>query len=141
MRSLIGLVAGVVVAGLTIFLVEWIGGIVAPAPAGFSRLSPAELPAAIAALPFANQLAVPVAWFLGALGGACLAVGLSNRAWTGWAVAGVILALVLLTVATIRHPLWMTVAGIAGPIVAGWIAARLARPRDVLPGEVSHETV
>lgn len=140
MGALIGLVLGLVAAGLTVFLIEGIGAAIAPAPAGFNRISPAELPAAIAALPFASKLFVPLAWFLGALGGACLATGLSRRAWTGWAVAGVILALVLITVATIRHPLWMTIAGVAGPILAGWIASRLATPRAVTIDEPSPKT-
>jgi hypothetical protein len=29
----------------------------------------------------------------------------------------------------IPHPLWMTIAGIALPIPAAWLAARLVRPK------------
>ncbi|NJC34787.1 hypothetical protein GGR88_002301 [Sphingomonas jejuensis] len=127
MRAVLGLIVGIVVGVLTVALVERIGGLLAPAPPSFTRLTPAELPAAIAALPLANKLSVVLAWFLGALGGAALAVGVSCRAWPGWVVAGLILALVLLTILAITHPLWMAIAGIAGPLLAGFIATRLAR--------------
>ncbi|HEV8694671.1 MAG TPA: hypothetical protein VGQ93_10910 [Lysobacter sp.] len=76
------------------------------------------------------MLVVLAGWTLGAFFGGWIAARIARHRLAAALVIG---ALVLLGVIAnsmlIPHPLWMTLAGIALPIPAAWVAARLVTRR------------
>ena len=119
-RNLAGLAAGLAVALIAIVLVEAIGHQLFPAPPGYDMSQGSSL-----ALPFETLVWPVIGWLLGALAGSWVALRISATRWTGWAIAGFVLAGTIFNFALITHPVWMMAAGALGPLLGGWIAQRL----------------
>jgi hypothetical protein len=129
MRMLVGIVAGVVVAFLCVFAVEWIGHGLYPAPAGLDIIKPADQARLMEAMPSAAKAMVLIGWFVGALAGAWVANRIAGRGLAGWIVALLVIAAGVATMLMIPHPAWMWAGGIALPLLGAWIADRMAPKR------------
>jgi pimeloyl-ACP methyl ester carboxylesterase len=131
-RGIAATVAGVLVAGLTIAGVEWLGHRLYPPPAGLKADDLEALAAHVAAMPIGALLFVLLAWLLGVfLGGllAALLAGRRPRLYAG-VIAAVILLGAIANFAMIPHPAWfMALAVISLPLV-GFAAAGLATARS-----------
>jgi hypothetical protein len=125
MRMLIGAVAGIVVAFLIVLAVEFVGHAVFPPPAGLDIHDPADQARLMEAMPAAAKAFVLLAWFLGALAGALVANRIAGQRLAGWIVALLVIAGGVATMLMIPHPAWMWAAGIALPLLAGWLAGRM----------------
>ena len=68
---------------------------------------------------------------IGALAGAWTANRIAGRTIAGWVVALLVIAGGVATMMMFPHPAWMWAGGILLPLLAGWIAARLAPERTV----------
>ena len=128
-RKLAAGVAGVVVALLTIQLVEMLGHLVYPPPADIEFGDPDQVREFIASLPVGSILFVGAAWalgaFLGTLAGALLAG--SRPLPYAIVVGGMVLAGAATMLAIIPHPWWFTVAAPAAIVIAA-LAAAVAAP-------------
>lgn len=136
MRKLLGVGAGVIAAFLLIALLETIGTTIYPLPAELESMESADsaaIAAAIAEIPLPAKILVVVGWLVGTLGGAWLALRISDWRWSGWIVAALVIAAGLVNVALLPHPFWMQASTVAMPLVGGWLAARLHR--KPYPGE------
>ena len=126
-RTILAVLAGLVVAWITITLCEFGGVALHPPPPGTNLADPQALAAFIGAAPPSAMLLVLLGWVAGAFDGGLVAALISRRHKNGAALT--IGALVLLGVIAnnlmIPHPLWMTVAGVLLPVPAAWLAARL----------------
>jgi hypothetical protein len=129
MRMLMGIVAGVVVAFLCVFAVEWIGHDLYPTPAGLDLNKPADQARLMEAMPSAAKAMVLIGWFVGALAGAWVANRIAGRGLAGWIVALLVIAAGVATMLMITHPGWMWAGGIALPLLGAWIADRMAPKR------------
>jgi hypothetical protein len=130
MRILLGVLAGAVVAGLCVFLVEMIGHSIFPLPPGLDPKDPADQQTLMNVMPAAAKAMVLLGWFLGALLGALTANRIARRALAGWIVALLVVAAGVVTMVMIPHPGWMWAGGILLPLAAGWLARRLANVPD-----------
>lgn len=121
LKRVLGTIAGIIICGLVIFIIEWLGG----------RLFPGATEAAAAGdlsrVPVGALITVLVGWFVGPLVGGYVAVRIADRGWVAWIVAGFVVLGVVLNTTMIPHPLWMVVLGLLLPLLAGWITSR-ARP-------------
>jgi hypothetical protein len=128
MRIVLGVVAGVVVAMLSVFAVEYAGQAVYPPPAGTDLNDLEQVARMMASAPTAALAFVAAAWFVGALAGAWTANAVARRALAGWVVALLVLAASIAIMLMIPgHPTWMWAAGILLPLIGGWLAQRLAK--------------
>ncbi len=131
-RGIAATVAGVLLAGLTIAGVEWLGHRLYPPPAGLKADDLEAMAAHVAAMPIGALLFVLLAWLLGVfLGGllAALVAGRRPRLYAG-VIAAVILLGAIANFAMIPHPAWfMALAVISLPLV-GFAAAGLATARS-----------
>ena len=127
MRIVAGIVAGVILAGLCVAGIEMIGHLVFPPPPGTDLTDPAQVARLMENVPAAALAFVAAAWFIGALVGAWAANRIAMRAMAGWIVVFLVLAGGVFTMMQIPHPAWMWAMGIALPLVAGWLAQRLAK--------------
>ena len=129
MRMLMGVVAGIVVAFLCVFAVEWVGHGLYPPPAGLDASNPADQARLMASMPAAAKALVLAAWFVGALAGAWTANRIAGRGLAGWIVALLVIAAGIVTMIMIPHPAWMWAGGIALPLLGAWIAECMAAGR------------
>lgn len=126
MRIVMGVVAGIVVAFLCVFAVEYVGHNLYPPPAGLDPRNPADQARLMDSMPAAAKALVLLAWFVGALGGAWTANRIAGRSLAGWIVVALVIAAGIATMVMIPHPAWMWAGGIALPLLAGWMADRTA---------------
>ena len=129
MRIVMGAVAGIVVAFLCVFAVEFVAHGLYPPPAGIDASDPAGQARLMAAMPAAAKAMVLAAWFLGALAGAWTANRIAGRSLAGWIVALLVIAAGIATMVMIPHPAWMWAGGIALPLLGAWIADRMSARR------------
>lgn len=129
LRKIGGVVAGLIAAFVTIFLVQMVGHLVFPVAGQPDLSDPVATRAFMASLSTGALVFVALAWLLGATAGAAVAASISGARWAAWVIAGVIALSSIANVTMFPHPVWMQIAGIAAPLIGGWIGARFARPR------------
>ena len=134
-RSVVAVLVGLLVALATMLLVEYLGMSLFPLPPGIGLDSEEDLARLVASATLGNRLWVLMGWTLAAFAGGRVASRTSRRHRRGAALAvgALIVAGVLLNVAMLPHPAWMTVAGVLLPLPAAWLAARSGRPRVRTP--------
>ena len=127
-RSLLGVLAGAVVAVVVIMIVESLGMWLYALPAGVDTTDPAAIAAAIPLLPLGAFLFVLASWVLGAAAGALVALRVARgpARWPGLAVGCLVLLGAAYNMMTIPHPTWFMGAAVAG-IVAATLAATARR--------------
>ena len=120
-RTLGGIVAGMAAAITLMMITEAIGNQIAPAPARLEIEDIADTPP----LPLMTMMFPIFGWFLGALVGGFLAIKISDKPWTAWAIAAVVLAATLLNFVLMAYPVWAMIVGLIMPVLGGWLAQRI----------------
>jgi hypothetical protein len=130
--AVLGVIAGLLAMALVVGAVEWLGMRAYPLPAGLDPAQPADLARILSMAPLGALLCVVAAWIAGAFVGGAVAASIS-RQWPRLAAVCVALAVVAASLAMqldiSGHPLWMTLAGVALPVPAALLAARVVRGR------------
>jgi cytochrome c biogenesis protein CcdA len=127
LRTIGGILLGVVAAFAAIWCVEMVGHIFYPIPSDVTLNDGARLRDFIRSMPVAAQLFVLAAWFLGALVGGLVAALVSRRRWTAWLIAGLVAIGGLINIFWIPHPELLQVGSVVGPLLGGLFASQLAR--------------
>ena len=125
LRTILGILAGVVLAFAVMMALEMASFAVFPPPAGLDPADPEDIKRIVAATPMAAKSWVVFGWFASAVAGGWLARRLARKDWAGWVIAGLIVLGGIANVMMIPHPLWMQIAAVAAPLVGGWIVTRL----------------
>ena len=124
-------VVGILIAGALVWLVEMIGHSVYPPPADLNFADSESMRAYLKTMPVGAFLFVGGAWFIATLGGTFAACRIGNAKPMTYAivVGGLMLIATAANLMMIPHPLWFSVLGVAGIIVAAWLGMTLgARP-------------
>lgn len=128
-RTILAVIAGLVVMWLTIFALEFVGHAMFPPPPGLNPQSQADLAAIMAQAPTGAMAMLVVAWIAGAFTGGFTAAKISHNHKRGAAIAvalfvmaGVCGMIFLVP----DHPLWVSALGLILPVPAAMLAARLA---------------
>jgi len=125
-RNVLAVLAGLLVAGFTVFVVETIGHTVYPPPVGFDPTNPAGMAAIMGQAPFGALLFVIVAYACGACAGGAVAARLRPAAPIAHAITvGLVLTGAgVLNLLTIPHPVWMAIATAVVFVPAAWLGGR-----------------
>ncbi len=126
MKTVLGVLSGIVVAVLCVYVIEVVGHSVFPTPPDIDPYNPAHAERLMAALPAGAFAFVLAGWFIGSLVGAWLANRIARQSHAGWGVALFVIAGGAYMMTQFPHPVWMWVLGIALPIAAAWLAQRMA---------------
>jgi hypothetical protein len=129
-RNILGIIAGIAVAVLTVMAVQGIGHALYPYPADVDLNDPEQIARVFPTIPVAAKLFVVAAWFGGALAGAAVAKGLGGRGWAAWTIAVLIAVGALANIFVIPHPVWMQISAVVAPLLGGLIANHLVRRRE-----------
>lgn len=126
LRSVLGVIIGIISGFVVIYAVEHIGQLIWPVATELDLKDKAAAAAFLAGMPIGGLVTVVVAWILGAYTGSMVALLMSDRRRiAGIIPAALIFAATVLVLFMLPHPLWMAVAGLGGIIAAGWLADRL----------------
>lgn len=127
-RSILAIVAGVIVAGLFIVGIETIGQRLYPPPPGLDVKNPEALREMVRAMPLAAIGSVLLAWVVGALAGAWVAAGIAMQWRIGHAgvIGAVVLAGAVANMLMIPHPVWMWAGALVLIPLAAFVGARWA---------------
>ncbi|MBP6597385.1 MAG: hypothetical protein KA187_02375 [Arenimonas sp.] len=128
-RSILAVLAGILVMGVAVAGVQWLGHALYPPPPGIDPRDHDAMVALISTMPVMALAMVLVAYAFGSFLGAYTASLISVRHKRGVAVivALVMLALVVMNFVLIPHPSWMVVVGVLIPAPFALLAWRLAR--------------
>lgn len=119
-RKILGTFVGIVAAMLVVAAMDYVSRMLVP-----EVVSAADF----AAVPTSAKLVMALGWFLATLVGGLLAVRIARWAASGWIIAGLILAACLYNGFTIPGvPLWMQIAGVIAPLLAGLIVRAVSKP-------------
>lgn len=129
-RTILGAVIGLVMAVITIMLVELAGHAVFPPPPGLNPQVTEDMARIIAMQPFGALLFVVAAWTIGAFDGGFVAALIAKAKHPR--IAALVPALmvmagvVMMVIEMPEHPKWMAVCGLLLPIPAALAGAALA---------------
>jgi hypothetical protein len=126
-RTILGIIAGIVVAFATVFAIDLAGHQVYPLPSDLNMDDYEAVGAYVQARPAGASAFVLLGWFLGAADGGVVAALVSRRAWTVWAIAGVVAVAGIAAVLMVPHPVLMQISTVAAPLLGGLVAGLLAR--------------
>ncbi len=128
LRNVLAGIAGVLVAGGLIVIVEMAGHSMYPPPPDLDFTDMDAMRAYVSTLPVGAFLFVACAWGIGSLGGTFAAAKIGNASALIYAciVGGLILAGIAYNLSIIPHPLWVAVAGIGLTISGAWLGMSLA---------------
>ena len=129
LRSILAVLAGVLVMGITVAAMQWLGHSIYPPPPGIDLGNRDAMAALISTMPVMALALVLVAYAFGTFLGAYTAATLSTAHKRGVAIslALVVLALITANFTMIPHPIWMIVGGVLIPMPFALLAWRLAR--------------
>lgn len=133
LRTILGVLAGVVAMFAVIMAIEAVGHVIYPPPAGMDPMNPAHEAAFaqfVSAMPFAAKAMLAAAWTVGAFVGGFVAAKIARHPRG----AAVLIALLVMSgvigmILRMPHPSWLAAAGLLLPIPVALLAARWARPR------------
>src|SRR3970040_126382 len=122
LRTILGVLAGVVTMFAVIMAIEAVGHTIYPPPAGIDPMDPADEAAFaqfVATMPFAAKAMLVAAWTLGAFAGGLVAAKIARHP-RGAAVLVALLVMsgVVAMVIRVPHPSWLAAAGVLAPIPA-----------------------
>ena len=130
-RTILAVLAGLFVALACMLAVQFVAQLLYPAPTGLVVRDEADLVRLIESEPVARKALTLASWMLSSFAGALVAarIGRTHRAAAAVCVGALILAGVLLYVATTPPPTWIAVVGILTPVPLAWLASHLVARR------------
>ena len=129
LRSILAVLAGLVVAWITVSLFEFASMHAFPPPPGVDVRDPQQLAALVAQMPVGALGLVLAGWVVGALDGGLVATLISKRRVPAIVVGVLVMLGAFLMVAMVPHPMWMSIAGVLLPVPAALFGAWLVRGR------------
>ena len=126
-KNIIAGIAGVVVAVALVWLIEVVGHSVYPPPPNLNFANADAMLAHTSTLPIGAFLFVGGAWFVATLCGtfAACKIGTAKPIVFAGVVGGLILIAAAANLIMIPHPLWFSILGVVGIIVAAWLGMTL----------------
>jgi hypothetical protein len=123
-RSVLAVLAGLILTSVVIFSIEFAGHAVHPFPEGVDPQDPAALREFIHTAPAGVFFGLLAAWVVGTAAGSWLAARLAHRARKvcGWIIGGFITLGAIAIMTHIPHPVWL------------WVLALLAIPGAAVLG-------
>jgi hypothetical protein len=122
MRRFFGVLLGTIFGLGAIAGFLWLNHYLFPWPA-FDFHDPASIGAMIDGAPMTVRAMIVGGWFIGALVGGLIGVRAAGWATAGWIVSVLIALAGVYQVVEIPHPLWMQVAAVVAPFMAGLVVS------------------
>jgi hypothetical protein len=130
-RTVGGVIAGILAGILGIVAISYVGGILFPIVID-SRIEGAieQANAALANAPLGATLFIALSWFVGGLVGGVVAKRIAGTGTACWTAVGLLTLLTVSNILLAPFPGWMQVASVVAPLLGGLIANHLVAARD-----------
>ena len=127
-RNIGALIAGIVTAFASIYLIELLGHTIYPPPPDLDFSDPDAIRPYIATLPIIALLFPMLGWFVGTFAGSLVAnfCGDTKPYVFAATVGGLVFAATAANLILIPHPLWFSITSLLGIIASAWLATRVA---------------
>ena len=137
-RNAAAIVAGVVVAFVTVMLINMLNHFIYPPPEGLDFSDPDAIRPYLATMPIGAYLFILASSVVAAFIGTLLAcyIGRGSPVLFGGVVGGIVLAATIANFIAIPHPLWLSVSTLAGVVLSTLLAMRLAPNAETETTEV-----
>ena len=122
LRNILGILAGVVAAFFTIWLVDIVGHQFYPLRSDLNLRDPQQVAALLQSMPAGAQAFVVAAWLLGALVGGVVAGRIVGARWAAWTLAALVAVAAIANILMIPHPEWMQISAVVAPLLGGILA-------------------
>ncbi len=131
-RNIGALIAGIVTAFASIYLIEMLGHTIYPPPADLDFSNPDAIRPYIATLPIIALLFPMFGWFVGTFAGSLVAdfCGDTKPFVFAGIVGGLVLAATIANLIMIPHPLWFSITALLGIVASAWLATRVTVTRN-----------
>jgi len=140
LRSILAVVAGVLVGAVVIFLTESLGHMIFPPPEGIDLKDPEQLKSIMKDIPLGAKLGVLAAWGAGVFAGGVAALLIARRwAPVAWVVAATLFTLAGVTMMAIPHPWWMIIGAVLVTCAGAVAAIKLLRASYTRPADTTNE--
>src|SRR4051794_23378764 len=125
--SVIPVWGGMVVAGIAIMVIEFLGSKVYPSPPGMNPEDSASVRAAMALMPLGALLFVLLGWIVGTFAGAWVTARMVYRSpiTHGLVLGAIFLAGSIVNMLLIPHPVWFWVLGVVVFLPTAYLGAKL----------------
>lgn len=130
-RSVVAILAGAIVGGILVFGIESAGQLIYPLPEGMDLGDSEAMREFVSNAPLSARLVVLLAWFIGPLGGALVAVWIAVGSPMVHAliIGGLFLLADVFNMITLPSPWWFWIAGIVLPLLAAYLVGRIYSDR------------
>lgn len=131
-RTILSIVAGLVVAFALVFATDALFHALAPsaAPTAGEMADRTGMATYVARQPDSVLAGLALGWAIAALAGAILAARLARRGrWPGWVVGVLVLAATIANFVLVPHPGWMVALALFAIAAATWLGARTGSRR------------
>lgn len=134
-RNAGGVLAGLVIAFVLIWLIEKLGHTVYPPPADLDFSDPEAIRPYLDTLPIFALLFPMLAWFIGTFTGSLVGslIGTARPLLFCAVVGGLVLAGTIANLIVIPHPLWFSIISVIGIVASAWLALQIAPGPKGLP--------
>jgi uncharacterized protein YacL len=131
-RSILAVVAGLVLGVVLIFAVESLGHFVYPPPSDLDMTNPEALKNLMANAPVGALLFVILAYVIGSFGGGWLAARLAQKSHVmhSLIVGGLLMAAGIMNMLMIPHPTWFWIISLVLYLPAAYAGALLGQKRQ-----------
>jgi len=133
-RNALAAVIGLVIAIVTVLLVQRLGHTIYPPPPDLDTNNVAAMRTYISQLPLLALVFPIISYFLGALAGPFTAsrIGTARPLLFAGGIGLILLAFTIATLIHIPHPHWFSALAIAAILLGAWLAMQLAGDRGEL---------
>ena len=128
-RNIMAGIAGVVIAMISVWLVQKIGHAVSPPPVGLDVNDLEAMRIYVESLPVGAFLFVIASYFIGTAVGTCAACAIGTMLPRVFAmlVSCVMLVATAMNVAMIPHPVWFLILAVVAIVIAAWLGTKCER--------------
>jgi len=127
-RNAAAIIAGIVIAFLTVMLVDMLNHTIYPPPAGLDFSNPEAIRPYLDTLPIVAFLLIMASSVVAAFVGTLVAsyAGTIRPQNCAIIVGGMVFAATVANFIAIPHPMWLAIATLLGVVVSAWLAMQLA---------------
>lgn len=126
--KILGVVFGIIVAGMAVAAGEFILAAIWPMPQA-AKLDAEAMKTFMASVPLGMKIGLAAVYAVATFFGAVVAASVAKGRWAGWVVTTVMLMATVANFVMLPHPVWLVALCLVGIVLAGGIATRTGSKR------------
>lgn len=123
--KILGVVFGIIVAGMAVAAGEFILAAIWPMPQGGGMPDAEAMKTFMASVPLGMKIGLAAVYAVATFFGAVVATSVAKGRWAGWVVTTVFLMATVANFVMLPHPVWLVALCLIAIAAAGWLATRI----------------